>query len=324
MGKKVYAIQYGFDFNNNKKIENEIVNTWAECLKYVKGVKGAKYKSFENIEEAKVYLNVGNRMLKKCDDTYPKDCLHIYVDGSYNASSNKYSYGVVAVRNNVIEYIESGSGNSNPQNNIRQIAGELEAAIKGLEYAVNKNEKKLVLFHDYEGIAHHATGAWQRRELSSEKYYNDMQKLMNNGIDVIFVKVDSHTGDLFNELVDEKCKECLNIPSDKVVEKHLSTNKLYVSDIDVKNKVLSIAPNSSNNICIFGEDTKNSLDKNSKKVNDEDTKNSIDKGTEEKYKFEKILNTYEIDKENGKKMISKLLSKEKERMILYLLESKEM
>ena len=35
MGKKVYAIQYGFDFDNNKKIENEIVNTWSECLKYV-------------------------------------------------------------------------------------------------------------------------------------------------------------------------------------------------------------------------------------------------------------------------------------------------
>ena len=66
MGKKVYAIQYGFDFDNNKKIENEIVNTWSECLKYVKGVKGAKYKSFEDLEEAKAYLNEGNRMLKVC------------------------------------------------------------------------------------------------------------------------------------------------------------------------------------------------------------------------------------------------------------------
>ena len=216
MGKKVYAIQYGFDFDNNKKIENEIVNTWSECLKYVKGVKGAKYKSFEDLEEAKAYLNEGNRMLKKCDNTYPKDCLHIYVDGSYNSTSNKYSYGVVAVRDNVVEYIESGSDNSDSENNIRQIAGELQGAFKALEYAVNKNEKKLVLFHDYEGIAHHATGAWQRKEASSEKYYNDMQKLMDTGIDVIFVKVDSHTGDLFNELVDEKCKECLGIPSDRM------------------------------------------------------------------------------------------------------------
>ncbi|MBE6071738.1 MAG: reverse transcriptase-like protein [Clostridium butyricum] len=323
MAKKVYAIQYGFDFDNNKRIENEIVSTWAECLKYVKGVKGAKYKSFENIDDANVYLNEGNRMLKKCDYTYPKDCLHIYVDGSYNASSSKYSYGVVAVRDNVIEYIESGSGNSNSENNIRQIAGELKGALKALEYAVSKNEKKLVLFHDYEGIAHHATGAWQRKESSSEEYYNNMQKLMNTGIEVIFVKVDSHTGDLFNELVDEKCKECLNITSDKVVEKHLRTNKLYVSDINVKNEVLSIAPNSSNSICIFGEETENNLDINSDNLNNANTKSSVDKGADEKYKFEKILNIYEIDKEQGRKMISKLLSKEKERMIFYLLENKD-
>lgn len=315
MGKKVYAIQYGFDFDNNKKIENEIVNTWSECLKYVKGVKGAKYKSFEDLEEAKAYLNEGNRMLKKCDNTYPKDCLHIYVDGSYNLTSNKYSYGVVAVRDNVVEYIESGSDNSDSENNIRQIAGELQGAFKALEYAVNKNEKKLVLFHDYEGIAHHATGAWQRKEASSEKYYNDMQKLMNTGIDVIFVKVDSHTGDLFNELVDEKCKECLGIPSDRMVEKHLSKNKIYVSDVKVKNEILAIAPNGNKNICIAGE--------NSKIGTDEDIiTNEVSELDEEKEKFENILNVYKVDKEQGEKIISKLLSKEKERFIFYLLEDK--
>ena len=315
MGKKVYAIQYGFDFDNNKKIENEIVNTWSECLKYVKGVKGAKYKSFENLEEAKAYLNEGNRMLKKCDNTYPKDCLHIYVDGSYNSTSNKYSYGVVVVRDNVVEYIESGSDNSDSENNIRQIAGELQGAFKALEYAVNKNEKKLVLFHDYEGIAHHATGAWQRKEASSEKYYNDMQKLMDTGIDVIFVKVDSHTGDLFNELVDEKCKECLGIPSDRMVEKHLSKNKIYVSDVKVKNEILAIAPNGNKNICIAGE--------NSKIDTDEDIiTNEVSEPDEEKEKFENILNVCKADKEQGKKIISKLLTKEKERFIFYLLEDK--
>ena len=45
MAKKVYAIQSGFDSKKNEKVENKIVNTWAECLQYVKGVKGAKYKT---------------------------------------------------------------------------------------------------------------------------------------------------------------------------------------------------------------------------------------------------------------------------------------
>ena len=65
MGKKVYAIKEGFNSNTNEKIENKIVNTWAECLKYVKGVKGAKYKSFEDINEAKKFLNDAGNVIKK-------------------------------------------------------------------------------------------------------------------------------------------------------------------------------------------------------------------------------------------------------------------
>lgn len=307
MAKKVYAIQYGFDLKNNKKIENLIVNTWAECLKYVKGVKGAKYKSFESLDEANKYLNEGQRMLKKSDENYPKDCLHIYVDGSYNSSSNKYSYGLVAVKNNIVEYVESGSGDSDEQNNIRQIAGELKAAVKGIEYAKSKKYSKAVIFHDYEGIAHHATGAWQRREESSKEYYEKMQELMKSGIEIIFVKVDSHTGDLFNELADEKCKECLNIPSDRVVEKYLKDNTIMVIDEETKEKLFNIGGSYSSNILIYG--------KENVAVNKDDESNINDK-------FKNILEIYNQDKEQAKKSISKMLSKEKEKFILYLLENK--
>lgn len=316
MAKKVYAIQYGFDFKNNKKIENAIVNTWGECLAYVKGVKGAKYKSFENIEDAKSYLNEGNRMLKKSDENYPNDCLHAYVDGSYNASDGKYSYGVVCVNKNVVEYIESNAAKDTSEKNVRQIAGELKGAIRAVEYALRQKKKKVVLFHDYEGIAHHATGAWERKEGSSIEYYNKMQELMNSGIEIIFVKVDSHTGDLFNELVDEKCKECLGITSDKTIEKWLSKNVIEVSSNEVKSEILSIAPNSANNIIISNQNTT--------PIN-KDTE--IHKIVNENYeldnelRFEEIISLYKSNSKEGKKKISKLLSKEKESFILYLLNS---
>ena len=32
MAKKVYAIKEGFNSSTNEKIENRIVDTWAECL----------------------------------------------------------------------------------------------------------------------------------------------------------------------------------------------------------------------------------------------------------------------------------------------------
>lgn len=313
MAKKVYAIQFGFDFKNNKKIENVIVNTWAECLTYVKGVKGAKYKSFESIDDAKSYLNEGNRMLKKSDENYPKDCLHAYVDGSYNTSDGRYSYGVVCVKNNIVEYIESNAEKDMSEKNIRQIAGELKGALRAVEYAMREKYTKIVLFHDYEGIAHHATGAWERKEESSMQYYNKMQELMNSGIEIIFVKVDSHTGDLFNELVDEKCKECLGIMSDRTIEKWLSKNTIEVSSADVKSEILSLAPNAANNIILSSE-------KNI--INESIQSNEIVKKSDEfndEIRFEQIINLYRNNSKEGAKIISKLLSKEKESFILYLL-----
>ncbi|OPJ61693.1 viroplasmin family protein [Clostridium chromiireducens] len=312
MAKKIYAIQSGFDFNNNRSIENIMVDTWAECLTYVKGVKGAKYKSFESIDEAKAYLNEGNRMLKKSDEKYPKDCIHAYVDGSYNSSDGRYSYGVVCVNNNVVEYIESNAEkNLSGGRDIRQIAGELKGAVKAVEYAIENGQKKIVVFHDYEGIAHHATGAWGRKEESSIEYYNKMQELMKSGIEIIFVKVDSHTGDLFNELVDEKCKECLGINSDKVIEKWLSKNTIRVSNNDVKSKILSLAPNFAENIILSDENSDASI--NNTVIKEHELTNTI--------KFEEIISLYRSNYKEGKKIISKLLSKEKEEFILYLLDN---
>lgn len=303
MAKKVYAIKEGFDSANNCKVENKIVNTWAECLKYVKGVKGAKYKSFEDINDANQYLSEGSKLLKKGEDSYPEDCLHIYVDGSYNISTEKYSYGVVAVRNNVVEYIESASAKDNSQKNIRQIAGELEGAVKGVQYALSKGDKKVVIFHDYEGICHHATGFWERREESSVEYYNKMNKLISGGIEVIFVKVDSHTGDLFNELVDEKCKEKLSVSSEKVVEKWLATNTLNVASEDVKQEILKIAPKGEKNIVVTNS--------NGKK----------DKEEIKRHEFKDIISSYKKDPKAAMSLIDSLSNEEKTKFITYLLEN---
>ncbi|MGG7212716.1 viroplasmin family protein [Clostridium nigeriense] len=254
MAKKVYAIKEGFNFATNEKVENLIVDTWAECQKYIKGVKGAKYKSFEDINDAKKFLSDGDGMLKKGKDSYPMDCLHIYVDGSYNITTEKYAYALVAVKNNIVEYIENGKSEDNSNKSIRQIAGELEATVRGVEYALRENEKKVVIFHDYAGIAHHATGFWERKEQSSIDYYNKMRSFMDKGIEVIFVKVDSHTGDLYNEIADEKCKEALSIASNNEVYKYLGNNKIYVTNDLVRNKLKSLAIGRENNIISIKKD----------------------------------------------------------------------
>ena len=304
MAKKVYAIKEGFNSSTNEKIENKIVDTWAECLKYVKGVKGAKYKSFEDMSSAKQFLIEGSKMLKKGVDSYPEDCLHIYVDGSYNVTTERYSYGVVAVRNNIVEYIESNASKDSSSSNIRQIAGELEGATRGVEYALSKGDKKVVILHDYEGVSHHATGYWERREQSSAEYYKRMNELMSQGIKIIFVKVDSHTGDLFNELVDEKCKEKLGIQSDKTVEKWLGKNIINVESEEVKQEILSIAPNGEDKIIVMNSNNEKNI---------EESKSDV---------FNDIVCIYATSPDKAKTFINKLKSKEKTEFIMHLLDSK--
>jgi len=225
------------------------------------------------------------------------------VDGSYNSTTERYSYGLVAVRNNIVEYIDSDCAKDSYKTSIRQIAGELGGAIKAVEYALSRGDKKVVIFHDYEGVSHHATGFWERREQSSVEYYNRMNELMNLGIEVIFVKVDSHTGDLFNELVDEKCKEELSIKSDKTVEKWLSKNIINVRSEDVKQEILKIAPSGEKNIIVI------------------DSNNVENKEEIKTYGFAEIANKYSINPEEAKGLIEGLSSKEKTEFITYLLES---
>ena len=65
MAKKYYGIKIGYDKVKGEEVKDLIVDSWSECEKYIKGVKGAKYKSFTTIAEAKEYLSQGDPILKK-------------------------------------------------------------------------------------------------------------------------------------------------------------------------------------------------------------------------------------------------------------------
>jgi ribonuclease H-related protein len=238
MGKKVYAIKEGFDPIKKEKVENKIVNSWNECLKFVNGVKGAKYKSFESMEDVVDYLKDDNRLLKKGLDAYPMDCLHIYVDGSYNIFTERFSYAMVVVENEVILHIEKGYAEDNSQKQLRQIAGELEASKSAVRYVVEHHKKSVAIFHDYEGIYHHAVGTWERKDKSSKEYYEFMNKMIKDfELKVHFVKVDSHTGDIYNEIADNLAKLAAGLDLTGVLDKWLQNNELKVINSHIKKEL---------------------------------------------------------------------------------------
>jgi len=241
MANKYYAVKEGFDFAKDKEVKDLILESWGECLKYVKGAKGAKYKSFKTRQEAEEYLEKDTGVRKKESGDYPADCLHIYVDGSFSIESERYAYAFVAVRNDVIVDIENGISKDNSQKKLRQIAGELEAACRAVIYAYSQGEKRVAVFHDYAGISHHALGTWERKDESSKRYHEIMNRLMaENGMEIIFVKTDGHSGDIYNEMADSFAKMPLKIKLNTAVDKYLKDNCLVVSGEEIREKLKAV------------------------------------------------------------------------------------
>ncbi|MHC1719476.1 MAG: viroplasmin family protein [Clostridiaceae bacterium] len=241
MSNKYYAVKEGYDFASNKEVKDLILGSWDECLKYVKGAKGAKYKSFKTRGEAEEYLQKDTSVRKKGSGEYPEDCLHIYVDGSFSTESERYAYAFVAVRNNVIVNIENGISKDNSKKQLRQIAGELEAAYRAVLYAYSQGEKKVAIFYDYAGISHHALGTWERKDESSRKYHEVMNRLMSEkGMEIIFVKTDGHSGDIYNEMADNFAKMPLKLKLNTAVDKYLKDNCLVVSVEEIRGKLKAV------------------------------------------------------------------------------------
>ena len=241
MAKKYYAIKEGYNKIKGEKVVDLLVESWSECEALIKGVKGAKYKSFLSLQEAQQYLTDSDPILKKGEHQYPLDIHHAYVDGSFNIETGKYSYGLVISKGDVVTYIENGAAEDDSQKDIRQIGGELTGSIRALNYCAENAIKEIVIFHDYAGVCYHATGFWERREESSRQYYETFNRLTKeNGIKVYFVKVDSHTGDLYNEMVDEFAKAAGGLQVNGVTEKLLKNKHILVGKESLKDRFAEI------------------------------------------------------------------------------------
>ena len=135
-------------------------------------------------------------------ETYA-DC---YVDGSFNNISKVYGYAGIVIYNNN-EYIIKGHDNDSQYIMLENIAGELIATIKVLEFIKNKLRlNKVNIYYDYEGIEKLATGEWKRDRRLFKEYYNFIKTI---GIEISFHKIKSHSGIEFNDKVDKLAKlEC--------------------------------------------------------------------------------------------------------------------
>lgn len=187
-----------------------IYQTWDECKNQVDGFSGAKYKSFATQGEAESYLGVDERSSKvdvNVEETSQEDALVAYVDGSYNDETKEFSYGMVILFKDKAEYFSKKVEDAELAE-MRNVAGEIKGAEAAMRYAVEHQYRKLLIYHDYEGIAKWCTGEWKAKK-DGTKAYQEYYKSVSNKIDIEFIKVAGHSNDKYNDIADELAKAAI-------------------------------------------------------------------------------------------------------------------
>lgn len=195
MMQKYYAVKVG--------VQPGIYTNWNDCKKNVIGYSGAIYKSFTNKQDAIDYLN--ESIIQCEEDIEPEMCCTAYVDGSYNEKTGRYGSGF---------YFKDYNGNIEEFSfarynpfcaSMRNVAGELDAAIQAVEHAISIGAKCIKVYYDYSGIECWAMGYWNCNNPNTQIYKDIMQNFMKT-IDIKFIKLKGHTGNAGNERADYLAK----------------------------------------------------------------------------------------------------------------------
>lgn len=200
--KKFYAVRSGHKCG--------IFLTWDECKKQVDGFKGAEYKSFSSMDEAKSWLT-GEALISNSEDviTLPDDNQVIaYVDGSYEDSIKKYAFGCVLITPGGRIFTHFGNGDNPESLAIRNVAGEMIGAMFATRWAIVNGFKEIEIRYDYEGIEKWVTGVWQaKNNLTSQ--YSAFMRNQQKTVKIVFTKVAAHSNNKYNDMADELAKKGL-------------------------------------------------------------------------------------------------------------------
>ena len=199
MAKKFYAVKKGRNTG--------IFTTWEECKASVSRYSGAQYKSFPTLEEAREYLE-GSQGPSPGGSDQEEDSCTAYVDGSFEESLGKYSFGCVLLtpEGEIVE--RCGSGSEPESLAIRNVAGEMLGAMYAVQWGINKRYSSIKICYDYMGIEKWAVGAWKTNNALTQKYAEFM-KGRQSFIKISFQKVKAHSGNRYNEQADWLAKQAL-------------------------------------------------------------------------------------------------------------------
>jgi viroplasmin and RNaseH domain-containing protein len=194
MASKYYAVKVG-----RKK---GVFNSWDECRKSIEGFSNAVYKSFLSYDDA--YKFAFDEYTGLTDEE-PE--VFAYIDGSYDDSQKVFSYAGI-IFNNGEKVPFSNVNNDKELVELRNVAGELCAAMFVMDYAKRNNIKGITIYYDYAGIEMWATDKWKSNLKFTQEYSRYSKEIMKD-VKIVFKKVKAHSGVKYNEEVDKLAKMAL-------------------------------------------------------------------------------------------------------------------
>lgn len=196
MAEKYYAVKKG--------MKTGISYSWEECRANVYGYPGAVYKSFKTREEALAFLGEDPG-----EGLKGRNCVKIYVDGSYNRVTGEFSYGMVVLSGGREEKFNC-KFNDKELAAMHNVAGEIKGAEAAMQYALDRNLAEIEIYHDYEGIARWCLGEWKTNR-EGTRAYKDFYDRACKKVKISFVKVAGHSNDKYNDMADGLAKEALGL-----------------------------------------------------------------------------------------------------------------
>ncbi len=193
-----------------------IYTTWPACEEQVKGFPGASYKAFPTKAQALAFAgeslpNVTGRApadASRTADALPTtDAIHIWVDGSCLPNSNgRLTFGWAYVILDNERELHRASGHDVPAEarRHRSVAGEIQAVLHALEWCRERGITAATIYFDYQGLASWVEGTWKTRTSFTRAYAESVRAL---GMSLTWHKVQAHSGEEYNELVDQLARE---------------------------------------------------------------------------------------------------------------------
>ena len=223
--KNYYAVRIG-------KIPG-IYTSWEDCKAQVTGYKGAVFKGFEEKKDAEDFMKSGESAfyedgaderaeasgLEEKEGNRIKGIIEgenkfvseitAYVDGSF-LKGKVFGCGCVIIKNGEVIAEISEAYEDEELATMRNGAGEIKASEIAMRYALDNGYKSVSIYHDYQGIVSWCLGEWKTNKtgtIAYKEFYDSIKDRLN----VYFVKVKGHSGDIYNDMADKLAKKAIGI-----------------------------------------------------------------------------------------------------------------